>query len=78
LLFTPKKSLNDYLLHIRYGRHFGFDFSRHKDERMGFLRSFVSERREQVQAGSGIRMRMSYISSDENDQGFDFLDLVLR
>ena len=42
ILNTPRKTLNDYLLHIRYGRFYGFDFRGHSSEGMGKLRSFVA------------------------------------
>ena len=38
-----KKSLDDYLLMMRYGRKFGFDFDSNKDAKVGVLRSFVKE-----------------------------------
>lgn len=34
----PKKSLDDYLLNIRYGKKYGFDFEKHKDSNFGVLR----------------------------------------
>ena len=36
-----KKSLDDYLLMMRYGRKFGFDFDANKDSKVGTLRTFV-------------------------------------
>lgn len=36
-----KKSLDDYLLQIRYGRKFGFNFNEHKNDKVGVLRAFV-------------------------------------
>ncbi|CAD8099390.1 unnamed protein product [Paramecium sonneborni] len=38
-----KKSLDDYLLQIRYGRKFGFNFNEHKNEKVGVLRAFVKK-----------------------------------
>lgn len=35
-----KKSLDDYLLQIRYARKFGFNFNEHKDDKIGILRAF--------------------------------------
>lgn len=40
-----KKSLDDYLLQIRYGRKFGFDFEANKHKKVGVLRTFVRESR---------------------------------
>lgn len=36
-----KKSLDEYINQIRLGSYFGFDFNRHKYERVGILRAFV-------------------------------------
>jgi len=38
---VSKKSLDDYLLQVRFGRKHGFDFVKHKDNRVGELRKFV-------------------------------------
>ena len=38
-----KKSLDDYLLQIRYGRKFGFNFNEHKNDKVGVLRAFVKK-----------------------------------
>lgn len=36
-----KKSLDDYLLQMRFGRRFKFDFNKHRQDKVGLLRSFV-------------------------------------
>lgn len=74
ILHTPKKSLNDYLLHLRYGRHFGFDFVQHKFHRMGILRHFVEIKKKDSKQAQGC-LRISYIKPDEFLDNFDFLDL---
>lgn len=38
-----KKSLDDYLLQLRFGRKFGFDFNIHRDAKVGVLRAFVKK-----------------------------------
>ena len=38
-----KKTLDDYLLQLRAGKKYGFDFQKHKDDKVGTLRSFVKE-----------------------------------
>lgn len=43
-----KKSLDDYLLQIRYGKRLGFDFHENKDEGIGKLRTFVKNAQQQV------------------------------
>lgn len=36
-----KKSLDDYLLQIRFAKRFGFDFEAHRNDNIGILRQFV-------------------------------------
>jgi len=36
-----KKSLDDYLMQLRYAKILGFDFQKHKDDKIGVLRRFV-------------------------------------
>lgn len=43
---VAKKSLDDYLLMIRFGKKFGFNFEAHRDERVGVLRSYVKAHKE--------------------------------
>lgn len=38
-----KKSLDDYLLQLRFGRRFGFNFQEHCHEKVGLLRSYVKD-----------------------------------
>ncbi len=40
-----KKTLDDYLLQLRFGKKYGFDFNMYKDEKVGVLRSFVKEQK---------------------------------
>ncbi len=40
---VSKKSLDDYLLQIRLGRKYGFDFDNNKYQKIGILRDFVKE-----------------------------------
>ena len=40
-----KKTLDDYLLQLRFGKKYGFDFNIYKDEKVGTLRSFVKEKK---------------------------------
>jgi hypothetical protein len=41
-----KKSLDDYLSQIRYGKKYGFDFNHHAEDKVGELRRFVKKERE--------------------------------
>lgn len=45
MLGLSKKSLDDYLLQVRHGLKRGFDFERHKNRSIGFLRDFIKENR---------------------------------
>jgi hypothetical protein len=38
-----KKSLDDYLMQIRFGRKYGFNFQEHQNERVGVLRTYVKK-----------------------------------
>ena len=42
---VSKKSLDDYLLQLRFGKKYGFDFSKHKNDKVGKLRCFVKEQK---------------------------------
>jgi hypothetical protein len=41
-----KKSLDDYLLQLRYGKDHNYDFDIHKEEKVGHLRKYVKEHKE--------------------------------
>lgn len=41
-----KKTLDDYLLQIRQGKRYGYDFNAEKDKKIGNLRGFVKEQKE--------------------------------
>jgi len=43
-----KKSLDDYLLQLRLGRKYGFDFNLHRNDKVGILRAFVKEHRKKI------------------------------
>ena len=36
-----KKSLDEYLNQIKFGKYFGFDFNKHRNDKVGILRRFV-------------------------------------
>jgi len=40
-----KKTLDDYLLQIRNGKRYGFNFNKRKGEKIGELRGFVKDKR---------------------------------
>ena len=45
LVGISKKSLDDYLLQLRFGRMYGFDFLKHQCDNIGVLRKFVREQK---------------------------------
>ena len=50
-----KKSLDDYLLQLRFGRRFGFNFNEHKDDKVGILRAFVKKHKDQLKDNSKVK-----------------------
>ena len=54
IIGISKKSLDDYLLQLRLGRKFGFDFNSNKNSKVGLLRSFVKQHREKNNCPSTI------------------------
>ena len=51
---VSKKSLDDYLLQLRFGKKFGFDFEKHRDSKVGVLRSFVKTEKENIKKQGGV------------------------
>ena len=47
ILGISKKSLDDYLLQIRLGRKYGFDFNNNRNNRVGVLRIFVRKKKDE-------------------------------
>jgi hypothetical protein len=47
LVGVSKKSLDDYYCQLRLGEFYGFDFARSLSEKMGVLRNYVKEHKEQ-------------------------------
>ena len=45
IINISKKSLDDYLLQLRLGRKYGFDFNKNRNSRVGVLRVFVKNHR---------------------------------
>lgn len=51
LIGIAKKTLDDYLLQLRIGKKYGFDFNHHNDDKIGVLRSFIKERKGKMGRG---------------------------
>ena len=45
---VSKKSLDDYLLQLRFGKKFGFDFEENRDCKVGVLRLYVKKEKEKI------------------------------
>ena len=50
---VSKKSLDDYLLQLRFGKKFGFDFEENKDNKVGVLRMYVKKEKEKIKLQNG-------------------------
>jgi len=57
-----KKSLDDYLLQLRFGRRHGFNFRAHNTERVGLLRSYVKKTKLALQHVEGCRSAEALMS----------------
>ena len=44
-----KKSLDDYLIQLRIGKFFNFNFNEHKNDKVGILRAFVKKHKKQYE-----------------------------
>lgn len=65
---VSKKSLDDYLLQLRFGKKYGFDFQAHKDDKVGVLRTFVKKEKskDKNKKGKGAQK-----SDDEDEDDSD-------
>jgi hypothetical protein len=52
---------------LRFGKKFGFDFQKHKDDKVGVLRSYVKKEKTKVKGGGGKSGKMSSKNSDGED-----------
>ena len=48
MIGIAKKTLDDYLLQMRIGMKYGFDFNYHNDDKIGVLRAFVKEKKGKI------------------------------
>ncbi len=79
---VSKKSLDDYLLQLRFGKKFGFDFQKHKDDKVGVLRSFVKTEKSKQKGSGGAKKgankggkRGRKTSEDDDDEDEDDEDI---
>ena len=66
-----KKSLDDYLLQLRLGRKYGFNFNQNKTKKVGILRAFVKRHRAMNQNSTNNSKNQNEIDNDkeENEDG---------
>ena len=62
---VSKKSLDDYLLQIRLGRKYGFDFDKNKYKKIGVLRDYVKEIKKLNHLNNKKRARKKIISKNK-------------
>lgn len=58
---VSKKSLDDYLLQLRFGKKFGFDFICNSDKKVGVLRCFVKEMKDKLKQKNGNKKMSSKV-----------------
>ncbi len=56
---VSKKSLDDYLLQLRFGKKYGFDFQKHRNDKVGVLRCYVKEQKSKSQKATGGKTKDS-------------------
>lgn len=66
IIGISKKSLDDYLIQLRIGKTFGFDFNEHKDDKVGVLRNFVKANKANYDAN--FSEKDGYVSYDSNEE----------
>ena len=73
---VSKKSLDDYLLQLRFGKKYSFDFQKHKGEKVGMLRTFVKAKKAEEFKSQGKTKGQKVSSLDKgekvgDDEGID-------
>jgi len=68
---VSKKSLDDYLLQLRFGKKYGFDFQQHKDDKVGILRSFVKKEKEKQKKKGGKKGNKADAEEDDDEDDED-------
>jgi hypothetical protein len=67
---ATKKSLDDYLLHIRFARKYGFSFKDHVNQPMGILRKFVKKMKKLERSEVKSPKLSSHKSQSEDEISF--------
>lgn len=67
MIGISKKSLDDYLLQLRFGKKFNFDFEGNKDCKIGKLRLYVKQERLKVKEKNGNQKISSKTSTMDGE-----------
>ena len=62
---SSKKTLDDYLLNVRFALKFGFDFFRMQNESIGYLRNYVNSERLAIKGN----LNLKWLSSRKDKDG---------
>ena len=71
LVGISKKSLDDYLLQLRFGRMYGFDFLKYQCDNIGVLRKFVREHKNKQRIKATRSGKKASKNSQENTEEDD-------
>ena len=63
---VSKKSLDDYLLQLRFGKKFGFDFEKNRESKVGTLRTFVKQKKDELKEQTGNQKISSKSQPEKN------------
>eukprot|EP00357_Protocruzia_adherens_P027515 CAMPEP_0114996736 /NCGR_PEP_ID=MMETSP0216-20121206/14494_1 /TAXON_ID=223996 /ORGANISM="Protocruzia adherens, Strain Boccale" /LENGTH=359 /DNA_ID=CAMNT_0002361009 /DNA_START=532 /DNA_END=1611 /DNA_ORIENTATION=- len=66
-----KKSLDDYLLQLRFGRKYGFNFNEHRNDKVGVLRAHVKrcKQKDLVKKGSAASSESCHSEEEVESEG---------
>ena len=73
---VSKKSLDDYLLQLRLGKKYGFDFQENCDKKVGILRAFVKQKREEERSGEDNKNKCGDLNDTDSIGGSQQLALI--
>ena len=73
-----KKSLDDYLLQLRFGKKYNFNFQQHRNDKVGVLRSYVKKMKAQDVKKSGKNVSMIERVQKGSKKEKQMLDSLLK
>ena len=75
---VSKKSLDDYLLQLRFGKKYNFNFQQHRNDKVGVLRSYVKKMKAQDVKKSGKNVSMIERVQKGSKKEKQMLDSLLK